>query len=255
MTENRPRSRVQFGCLAVLLLVPACGVTCVVLYNREIANFEAGKQRWARESLAQDIAEIRSGQRSPAFLWIDTEMGPAPMDAFIEAKDDFLPSDQFQLSIEYSKGVDDFLRRIAGTRGIRSLHCGKSDVTDAGMVYVATFPDLVGLSIGEGPGLSDAGLAALKECPQLESLFLDRQGASFTIPAVLGLPHLRELTLHDNSEGRRWLAGVLPDLEGAHQLGKLTLAADGLPAKVIEHLKLALADCKIIVEPAGAYGH
>ena len=96
---------------------------------------------------------------------------------------------------------------------------------------------------------------ALKASPKLEWLFLDRDGkASFTIPAVLALPHLRGLTLHDNGK-KPWLQGVLPQLESATALTHLTLAADGLPPDAIEHLRQALPACDVAIKPAGAYGH
>jgi hypothetical protein len=120
-----------------------------------------------RDELRQAIVEVRSGSR-PHVLITDEVVA----DEFIQATVDFKPEDRLKVRVMYLPKTDDFLRQIAGARGIQKLNLGKTGVTDAGMPHVATLPDLEELVLYK-VRITAAGLNKLALSPRLKNLDLN----------------------------------------------------------------------------------
>ncbi len=95
---------------------------------------------------------------------LSSELGGDEFSEFINAQAGLTPADRFELRIEYStRSVDDLLAKIAGIRGVQSLLLYKSAVSDTGIEFIATMPELRQVTITELPrGVTAAKLEDLR---------------------------------------------------------------------------------------------
>lgn len=162
-----------------------------------------------------------------------------------------------ELYVYGEKHTDDLLRSIAGLKGLRRVRLTPCDVTVEGLKELAALPDLVAVTLYE-LRVTDEWIKALEPCPNLEELTLGwllhiqsnlaegfelgQQGAPVTVATVLGLPHLKKLTID--------CPGVsgMKQLEDATNLKQLKLV--GRPDNsVVEQLREKLPNCEVIVVP------
>lgn len=217
-----------------------------ILVGRELMlrSFESNR----RASMRKQIANVRADKSDS--IWLSTDDAGLEMDELINAKHSFQESDDFELSIEYSDGVDEFLDKLSGIRGVTRLSFHKSIVTDAGMGRVASFPDLRMLTL-EQSGVTDAGIAALCECPRLEEVvYIPYELSPDSISALLSLPHLRKLTVYGPYESTK-LRDNLSQFAPATNLKELILIDDDLPSDAIDRLRDQLPGCKVTAIPSG----
>ena len=133
------------------------------------------------------------------------------MSAFLKMKGELGEAAGCKLQIWRSHDVDDFLKQLAGTPGIRWLELHDTDATEAGIESIATLPELEVLSIGVIRASEAESEIRLSYIP-LESL-----------------------------------APSLAPLAAASSLKRLNLIGRDLPAKEIDELRALLPDCAISV--------
>jgi hypothetical protein len=205
---------------------------------------EQAKENRARERMRKQIAEVKSGESDVISATTEIDAEGYGFDELVASKNTFNEADDFALHVSYSHDVDAFLQRLSGIRGVSRLYFHKTDVTDAGLVHVATFPHLKNLALDRG-GATDKGIIALRDCPQLEELFIEpSRDNAVSIPVLLSLPHLRRLTICSR-ESSSWVRDSLPHLEQAKQLEKLTLADPNVTAEDVQKLQTHLPNCEI----------
>jgi hypothetical protein len=238
----------KLALLCFLTITVALGIFCIVKQS-DISRLE--QENRARENMRKQIADYQDGRMIA--ISNETEYQACGMDEFVKSKNAFRPSDNFSLYIDYSHDIDDLLKQIAGTRGIRKIGVVQSGLTDVGLAHLASMPDLEVLSL-TGGGITDKGLNQLRSSTKLETLFIcPPAAAAITIPMILSLPHLRKLTLQDPEEGG-WLAARFHQLEQAHLLKELILASDEISSEEIETLRTQLPNCNIVKKPRSEYG-
>lgn len=115
--------------------------------------------------------------------------------------------------------TDSSLDKLKGLK-LTSLDLARTNLTDAGLKYLVTFPDLQELYL-DGTRITDAGLVNLTPLTQLTTLELGNTDINGTGLAVLkGCPKLRTLELNDTLV----TAESLKELLGCPQLTTLNLA-------------------------------
>jgi hypothetical protein len=203
-----------------------------------------------RQRMQQQIAAVKSGKAKS--IWASNEIDSAgrELDELVKAKGNFRAEDDFELDVMYSQEVDAFLGRLSGIQGVTTLYFHNSDVTDAGMVHVATFPHLKTLILERG-GITDRGIEALDACPRLEELvFTPTEKSTVSIAALLSLPRVQRLTVYA-PDGSSWLRDRLSQFGKGTKLKELTLIDNDLPVEEIEKLRSQLPDCKFKAIPPG----
>ena len=158
-SERLQRRLNRVAWVAVLVLVAVGGLAVVL--GRSSGDF-------ARRRVGDQVAEIKAGQRDRIYVSNQVEMAE-----FVTAARELDESHPFDLSIEYASKVDDFLRQIAGQRGLRGLVLNLTDVSGTGIESAAALPDLERLTInyiGEGLGSSGGWLRYLPPQTLVETL-------------------------------------------------------------------------------------
>jgi len=234
----------------VLLALSFPALIVVIVVGLIFAADAAKKARdlQFRESMRKQISDVKSGLQDFILASNESDSEGVQLDEFAKSKDTFLATDDFKLDIMYSQNVDAFLQRLAGIHGVTELYFHNTDVTDVGMIYVATFPHLKNVILERG-GITDKGIAALRKCPMLEEVFIEPyQADAVSIPTLLSLPHLRKLEIRapENSD---WLRKNLHQLEQATHLQELTLTDGQLHSEDVERLQSHLPNCKITLNP------
>ena len=219
----------------------------ILLLQAIYVDLRHAPERQARAFVRQQIESIKAG--SQAHIFVSNEISNAAIDEFVTARNEFKNVKPFTLEIEYSQNTDDFLKQIAGLPNVRELFLGQNDVTDPGMQYVATLPDLESLSLHE-VFIGDAGLKNLATSSRLKRLvFAPREGTKVTIDALLALPRLRSLVVHEPYEDD-WLKRNITHFEKAHSLDELTLVGE-FSFEEIQSLREKLPNCKIEAQRGG----
>lgn len=221
---------------------------------RWIRNSEdAGSEEHARESMRQQIADARRANRGSIFISNEGIHGEVEMDEFIAAKDTFESSDHFNLFIDYSHNIDDFLKRIAGARGIRRISISKSGLTDSGLASIGSIPTLEELSLFKGD-ITNNGIVNLAALEKLTTLSIcPLAGNAIEISTVLSLPKVRKLQLID-PDGGGWVFSQLGQLRQATTLDKLVLISDDLSTDDLEDLRKQLPSCVVERQARKDYG-
>ena len=156
--SDQPPLYLRIGCGAVLcLVVLAIYPVSRAVINQNRRHAEAN----AEERIREKIADVKSGKATRISLDNDTSWGELDNAAFVKAKGELGEANPYELDVMYSHNVDDFLKQIAGARGLRSLLLYHTDVSDAGLDAIATLPDLKELSIDGGKATA-AALDALR---------------------------------------------------------------------------------------------
>jgi hypothetical protein len=232
--------------LAALLVV-------TTLATRMNGLSAANEEQRAREWMRQQVIDARNGKINTITVSNETEYYGFAMDEFVKLASSFRESDEFAIHTEYSRDIDDFLRAIAGARGIRSVQIGRGDLSDNGLGYVATLPELQHLAVYD-VAISNVGLAQLRTCENLEALLIcPAARATISLRDLLLLPKLRKLTLID-PPGHGWLKSEFEQLKQAGALDELVLVTDELNSEQIDKLRMHLPRCSITVKARNTYG-
>ncbi len=147
------------GCIAAAVLL---GLGLYALVNYAIQSRQCAMEKDARQQVRDQIAEfMRGGQHA---ISLSNEGGNAELAAFLELRPELDVAKHYELHITYSHGLDEFLEQMAGAKGLRRLVIYKTDVSDAGIEYIATMPDLESVQIGRNlkTAVTDGKLAELR---------------------------------------------------------------------------------------------
>jgi hypothetical protein len=239
---------------AVAMLALAALLVAAMLATRMSKLHEANEEQRARESMRQQVADARSGKNNLISISNETEYFGFGMDEFAKLAPTFEAAGDFAIHTEYSHDIDDFLRSIAGSPGIRSVQIGQGDLSDTGLRYVASLPQLKHLSLYD-VAITDAGLAQLRICENLEALLIcPAARATISLRDILLLPMLRRATLIDPPARGGWLKSEFEQLKEASALDELVLVTDELNSEQIDELRKQLPRCSITLKARNTYG-
>jgi hypothetical protein len=173
-SEQLQRRLNRIGWIGALVLVVA--VVLAITLGRSIGVD-------ARQRVRDEIAHVNAGEKDQIYVSNRVEMAE-----FLSARSQLDEAHPFDLSIQYTSDVDDFLQRIADQRGLRRLVLHSTDVSGAGIESIAQLPDLEKLTINEireGAG-SPAGWLR----------YLAAQTLVSTLEPLAEAPKLKELVLY-----------------------------------------------------------
>lgn len=258
-------NRRLLGCLGALLVmvivvVIAAVVVVSIMRERELDRFRTRH----REYMAEQIAEIRSGNRTHVEV-----LAPIGLECLVNAVD-CLPkvkkvwiwsdlSDERwrllkqllnleEIAFYDSPGTDTFLKHIQGMESLERIAFDATPLSDAGMKYIATLPNLKKLVV-EGPDVTDAGFAYLRGHANLEMLVLSNTNVTDEGLAVLKeIPRLRSLVLFDRSRrGLHLTDAGLRHLKELTNLETLKVSGGWASEAAVHDLQKALPNCTIKV--------
>ncbi len=211
-TIRRKWLRVLTGIVAVIVLLIA-GIAIIVSQDRK------AKQRSEEERLAFEIEHCMKDLSSGA-------------------------SDEIYLYGMHR--TDDFLEHFRDMPEIHTVTLEDTDISEAGMVHIATMPNLESLAIEIADRIGNASLEAIAEHPHIEKLHLYNTHISDNGLAFLkSLPSLDTLWLHWSWRGDRPTDAGLVHLKELSNLKTLIIGGDWISASGVEQLRNALPQCDV----------
>ncbi len=224
------------GTLILVALVASSILFVGYIIVEELSH---GFERRERAGVRKAIDEALGGRQGHFRLWTEFER-----DEFVRQMDRLADAKSFELDLEYGSCPDDFLAKIRGLRGVNSVHVVKTGVTDAGLVHVATLTELKNLLLYHEQ-VTDDGLRALRDCPQLESLSLSLHGGQgISLPDLLATTKVKSLSL-DDTFGECWIKDGIDEVDGAPHLKELQLHCLDLTADKVQLLRAKLPGCTV----------
>lgn len=240
------------------LLIAAGGLSLFVVWNYlRVDDARHGAERRARASIQEQIAKVASGQAD--MLRVTGGDGKVAFEItlaeLLQSIDRLKSVGNFGLMIGWDDNIniDRVLKIVQGLPGIRVLIARHCLLTDASIDYLIAMPNLEELSLYR-VSITDSQLSRLAACPKLRSLelrlprdFTAAQVDQVTIPAILALPHLENLKLHEH-HSPKWIGGAFEQLGNAARLRTLTLVTGynkPFPEESISSLKTKLPHCDV----------
>ena len=203
-------------------------------------HLKYGSERRIRAEIQSQIAHAKTTHRGITFRLED----PIAMDEFANSVSKLNGKGEVELDIEYTHGVDEFLERIRGLRGVKSVLLVKCIVSEVGIKHLATLPDLESLNLYHVT-ITDTGLASLATCPKLVNLSLaPLTSKNLSISAVVALPSLRVLSIDGTNEAG-WLEAGIEEIAHSESLTDLSLYAKDLTREDVVRLRWRLPNCTV----------
>ena len=253
-----------FGCFGVLLLIVGAAVVTVPLMREwSLERLEAEQQARQRKYMAEQIAEVRSGDCVSVSIYspICLEDLMVAVDCVPRVKKVFLSSDLSderwrllkqlphleEIGSYGSSGTDTLLEHIQGMESLECIRFHKTPLSDAGMKYIATLPNLKYLIIMGGSGVTNAGLAHLEGHANLETLELYyTQVTDKGLVVLKEIPKLRYLAIFDEPmRGPRLTDAGLKHLDELTNLKTLGVGGGWASEAAVHDLREALPNCTI----------
>jgi hypothetical protein len=198
--------------------------------------------RYATEIMERQIQDVLSGHEKS--LLISNEGGDANIDTFLKHLDDLKNVRDLELSIEYSHNTDSFLKEIQSMEAVRVIRIHKCDVSDAGLGYVATLPNLESLGLRYGH-VTDGGIEKLTTCPTLKGLNVKPYDIEhLSVRTLVAMPNVERLSLHEPYE-KDWLKRGIEQIDHVSSLRELSLYEADLSPENVEQLRARLPTCKV----------
>ena len=237
-------SRRSLGCLATLSLVLiGAAIPVVVIRARSKRSIEMGH----RAFMARQIGEVKSGHRTSVQILapicvqdLVAEAACRRRVASVYLWSDLcgerwallreLPSLE-NVHVYDSRRADTFLKHVRGMESLRCVSFEATPVSDAGIRWIATLPNLTELQFAGGD-VTHAGVAHLQGHPNLEQLDF---GAIRVTEAgmrwIATLPNLKELQVEGDGVTNAGIAHLRahPNLERL-QLMNTAVSDEGLTA-------------------------
>jgi hypothetical protein len=114
-----------------------------------------------------------------------------------------------------SLATDDVLKKLARLRRLKRLTLWRSPITDEGLRHLAGLTELTELNLGQCPGVTDAGLAVLRELPNLARFDIEHQHAITDggMQHLAGHRHLQMVNLLGTNTGDGTLQAIAGNSE------------------------------------------
>jgi hypothetical protein len=151
------------------------------------------------------------------------------------------------LTLYDTRDTDRLLQSVSGSPLVRGLRLEMTDVSDDGMIFVKTFPNLQTLVIyGGRPGVGDAGLELLKDCPIRQLSLVNTLVTDRGLGQLAAFGKLESLTVFQDSVNRLQLTDeALVSLAQCRQLKELRLGGHWYSDQAIAELRRRLPKCSI----------
>ncbi len=171
-----------------------------------------------------------------------TELAAALAKTGGETRLEQVAADRWELSCDFPKKIsDDALKPLHGVKGVIALRILGGGVTDAGLAHLKELPDLWLLVVNSKEVTDEGAQSVAKQLPNLTKLdFMRARLGKKGLTAVAGLKKLKELYLH---------AAVLTDkdlepLKRCKALRRLTLP-ESVSEAALKELQKALPDAAV----------
>lgn len=145
-------------------------------------------------------------------------------------------------------GTDDLLATISDNSEVHRLYLELTDVSDAGIEYIAQMPELQSLTVyGGRPGLSNTGLAALSNNTSIAELQLINTRVSDNgLNRLQQFKALRSLVLYYNAVNDPPVSdSAFVSLQKLGNLEQFQFGGSWASAKAVEQLRSSLPNCTI----------
>lgn len=220
-----PREAFAYIVSVLLLIGAGCG-------SRDEEPPSDSPRVSARAAVAQQWAEVRSGQRDGMDL-TGTEVSDADLAPLAaESQGEALPADGRPFAEDAAEG--DSAKEGTGAEGaLRELRLGRSQLTQRGIAAIAGVDSLEVLVLGE-TRLDDVGAAHLARLPRLRILNVPL--AEITDQGLASLAAIRSLELLRVGSPRLTDAG-LAALAGHPNLRQLIVVDTPLTDAAVEHIR------------------
>ena len=137
------------------IVAPVLVIGALFAGNYAIKTHERAAKADAANRIRRQTADVKSGKQR--FVVLSNELDTFAFSEFVKSRGDLGQANPYELQVCYSNDTDCFLRQIAGIRGVRSLVLYKTDVSDDGIEFVATMPELTEVRIGKNLRTSVTG--------------------------------------------------------------------------------------------------
>lgn len=222
---NSGRHASSRGCPAIV-----AGILSVV-----VSALVAGCPAWSDDPVIREYGRwhVRVSYRNGKLVELDFGVARRIRDQDIERIAEIVELDLESLNLAGTNVTDASLALVKHCAKMRKLALDRTKVTDAGLLHLERFPNLVWLGLAD-TAITDKGLEYVGHCTQLERLRLEGTRVSDEgIPHLATLDQLEALYLDDTRVGDR----ALETLGRLRHLRELSLAGTCVSDKGLGHLR------------------